>query len=139
MDSIARNQTEYAEQVPVEPERPAYNFSGNLFNTLKKNQNLSQIVGPITPENKVEPRPVKVNTFVSDDFWVDDNPQQNPVQKLALNEGRTLKPFEVSQVRDQPNQIDILEEDDMKKFKFSDQREETPEATRPRTFNDFFN
>lgn len=137
MDNVARNQQEYAEQKPVEPVRPAYNFSGNLFQEMRTNANLSQIVGAITPENKETSKPVKNNTRVNDMFWPDDNEAQNPVNKLSNSEKRKNEEYTADQIRDKPHQIDILEPKEV--FKFSDLQEETPEATRPRNFNDFFN
>ena len=128
---------DYVNEVPVEDARPAYNFMGNMFNTTKVNNNLKQVVGAITPENKVIMPPRKIDTFLSNNFWPDDNPQQNPINKFVNNINKTNPQYEIDLVRTKPHQVDILDEPDI--FNFSNSLEETPEATRPKRFNDFFN
>jgi hypothetical protein len=134
--SINANKTAYAEQSPVEPSRPAYNFGGNLFHPEKINENLEKVR---TPENRWTPAVVPNGTRVKDQFWPDDNPQQNPTNKLVDNENKQNAGYETPLRRERPHQTDLLDDDDKPKFKFSDKKEEAPEAGRPRSFDDFFN
>lgn len=137
MQSLNSSQTEYAEQKPVENSRPAFNFRGNLFRPKLKNDNIPQIVGAITPENTVGDKPKTISRSIFNVFWPDDNPEQNPTNKLVNNQGKKNENYESDLIRDKPQQVDILDEPDI--FKFSDHQEETPEATRPKRFGDFFN
>lgn len=126
----------YAEERPTDDPRPAYNFSGDLFHPSIINQNLKNLK-VVNPDNKWTPKDEKVDNEILNRKWPDDNPQQNPTNKLVNNVGKDNPEYRVDMFRVAPKQVDIIDDD--KKFKFSDQLEETPEATRPKKFQDFFN